>query len=254
MAALQQDRYTQPEFNALEQRIEAQNAAYWRARIGAMLERLEREARRMFQLEEELSEFANRYYDAVGEVTERLAQVEQKIASVSMPVDSAMPAVLAHRDARDARKVELKRRYRNLAKEMHPDRQMVTEGTGTRAGNMRMLNAAYQHGDLAALLKLEAEMLINPIATGEKLAAGELEQAVRDIERAADTYADGYRNLLNSPLNELMLRAMQARLAGWDWVQAVVRKVERTIEEKERAAVIAHIAEIGEWRTQVQTS
>jgi hypothetical protein len=47
-----------------------------------------------------------------------------------------------------------------------------------------------------------------------------------------------------------MLRAMQARLAGWDWMEAVVRRVERTIEEKERAAVVANIAAIGEWREQ----
>ena len=79
-----------------------------------------------------------------------------------------------------------------------------------------------------------------------------VEHALRELEQATHTYADGYRTLLNSPLNELMLRAMSARLAGWDWMDAVVRKVERTIEEKQRAAVMANIAEIGAWREGAQ--
>ncbi len=254
MAALANEISQPAEHSSLEQRAHRQMQTYWRVRINATLERLEREARRMLQLEQDLSAFAQHYYEAVGDAAERLAQVEHKIAASpavaapAMPeeVCRVLPDALAQRDAREARRVELKSRYRALAKEIHPDRAMVAEGSGDMASNMHRLNAAYQHGDLAALLKLEAQMLLARIADADANAG--LERALHEVERAADTYAHGYRSLLNSPLNELMLRAMSARLAGWDWMQAVVRKVERTIEEKERAAVLANIAEIGAWR------
>ena len=164
-----------------------------------------------------------------------------------------MPVIMAQRDARDARRVEIKTRYRSLAKEIHPDRAMVVHGAGVHADNMHTLNAAYRQGDLAALLRLEAHMLLQGLAD-EQGASIEFDAALREVEKAAETYAQGYRSLLNSPLNELMLRAMSARLAGWDWMQAVVSKVERTIEEKERAAVLASIAEIGAWRESVASA
>lgn len=238
-------------FSSLEQRAERQLAHYWRVRIGTTLERLEREARRMFQLESELSHFARDYYDAVGEAAERLAHIEQMTAPtarIESDVPAAMPAVLAQRDAHSTRQAELKTRYRSLAKEIHPDRAMAVEGTGSNANNMHTLNAAYQHGDLAALLKLEAQMLLDQQLGTDGIVTMAFEQSLREVERAADTYAEGYRTMLGSPLNELMLRAMSARLAGWDWVQAVVRKVERAIEEKERAAIEEGIAQIGAWR------
>lgn len=236
-------------YSALEQAAGRQIATYWRVRINATLERLEREARRMFQLEQELSSFAEAYYSAVGEAAERLAALEHGAMTTDTAAHMvAMPAALAQRDARAARLGEIKMRYRSLAKEVHPDRAMVVEGAGNSASTMHQLNAAYQHGDLAALLKLEAQMALTRIEEGSPHASMELEEALREIERAANTYADGYRAMLGSPLNELMLRAMSARLAGWDWIDAVVKKVERAIEAHARAAVEAGIAQIGAWR------
>lgn len=237
-------------FSALEQRADRQMAHYWRVRATTTLDRLEREARRMFQLESELSHFAREYYDAVGEAAERLATIEQLTsqAQADSNVPHAMHAAFAQRDAHSTRQAELKTRYRSLAKEIHPDRAMAVEGQGPQANNMHTLNAAYQHGDLAVLLKLEAQMLLDQMMGNDGNATAEFEQALREVERAADTYAEGYRAMLGSPLNELMLRAMSARLAGWDWVQTVVRKVERAIEEKERAAIEEGIAQIGAWR------
>lgn len=231
------------------------DAGYWRVRIQSTLERLERESRRMLQLEEDLSLFSQQYYEAVGEVTERLARVEEKIAETTPTheISISMPAVLASRETVQARQKELKSRYRTLAKEIHPDRSMSIEGTGETAEAMQSLNNAYQHGDLAAMLKLEAHLAITRLGESDFEDMGTIEQALREVERAADTYASGYRELLASPLNELMLRAMSAKLAGWDWMQAVVKKVEREIEEKERAAAMQSIAQISAWRESVTT-
>lgn len=255
---------------SLAERAARQVRTYWRVRISKTLERLEREARRMLQLEEELGAFAVQYYAAVGGPAERLATLEEQLAqeaaltkktlprapSAAVPLKE-LPAVIAQCDARAARRRELKARYRHLAKEIHPDRAMVVTGQGSKASHMHTLNAAYQHGDLAALLKLEAEILLNQIAQEEgatSATTSQLDTALREVERAADTYADAYRGLLHSPINELMLRALNAKLAGWDWTEAVIRRLERTIEEKERAAVMANIAAIGEWREIAQTA
>ncbi len=231
----------------LEERAVRQQDMYWRVRIKKTLERLEREARRMLQLEAELSDFAERYYRHVGDYVERLSLLESQLLHAAAPQEASpgtLQDVAAQRDMKSQRSAELKTRYRQLAKEIHPDRAMMVEGNGDRASLMQALNVAYQHGDLATMLRIEAEMLLT--ALDESFPA--LEDRLRAVERAADTYACGYRELLNSPLNELMLRALQARLAGWDWMEAVVKRVQRAINENERALVEANIAAIGDWR------
>lgn len=226
-------------------------APYWQARIDATLDPLETEARRMLQLEQELSEFSACYYAAIGDAAERLAALEAHPAvGVACAPETVMtlPEMLIPRDVQQQRRREMKTRYRTLAKEVHPDgggAMAVAEDTGAR---MHQLTHAYQQGDLAALLRLEASVELTRLLQEMDGDPAALEQALREVVRATATYAEGYRSLLHSPLNELMLRAMSARLAGWDWVQAVVRKMERSIAEKERALAQAHIAEISAWR------
>lgn len=228
-------------------------AQYWQTRVQTMLGKLEHEARRMFQLESELSLFATEYYAAVGEASERLAAVEERIGQevTGRELVEAMPDIHETISAGQVRQRELKQRYRTLAKSIHPDRAMLTHGAGEPAQQMQVLNAAYQKGDLAALLKLEAEMALVHVLEKGFVDTRELEATLHEISRATATYADSYREMLNSPLNELMLRAMSARLAGWNWIETVVRKVERAVEEKERAAAEASIAAISEWRMQI---
>lgn len=233
----------------LEERAARQQDMYWRIRATRTLERLEREARRMLQLEAELSEFANAYYGHVGSYVERLTELEAQLLTAAPQEASrqTMHEIAAQRELKDARQVELKQRYRMLAKEMHPDRAQVVDGAGERAEQMQRLNVAYKDGDLAGMLRIEADMLLTTL--DDALPA--LEDRLRAVERAADTYAQGYRELLNSPLNELMLRALSARLAGWDWMDAVVKRIQRTINESERALVEANIAAISDWRQEV---
>jgi hypothetical protein len=240
----------QPEPSSHEAAAQRHYIAHQQKRMDTAAARLEREARRMLQIEEELSGFANRYYDAVGDAVERLCALEERLHGACEEVVNAMPAVLAQRDARSARRSELKVRYRGLAKEAHPDRAALSEPAAGEVNRMHALNAAYQQGDLAGLLRLEAEMELARVAAAHGYANGVLDATLREVDRAADTYAAGYRILLNSPLNELMLRDMQARLAGLDWMGAVVRKIERSIEETQRAAAMEHIGQIGAWREQ----
>lgn len=234
------ERFSSP----LEERAARQQETYWRIRTQKTIERLEREARRMLALEAELTQFADRYYDHVGHYVERLTELETQLLAATPTEASAttLTDVIAQRDMKVTRQTELKNRYRQLAKEIHPDRSMMVESHGERANQMQTLNVAYQQGDLATMLRLEADMLLADESNFP------LEERLRAVERAADTYAAGYRELLNSPINELMLRALQARLAGWDWMDAVIKRVQRAIEQSERALVEVGIAAIGDWR------
>jgi hypothetical protein len=108
---------------------------------------------------------------------------------------------------------------------------MAVENAGELADKMHALNDAYANGDLAALLKCEAEILMAQLGGDWSTA----ETYLRDIERAAATYAQGYRTLLSSPLNHLMLRALSARREGWDWIGAVIERLQRAIHTREEA-------------------
>lgn len=249
MAARFQYATSQRFSSPLEERAARQQDMYWRVRAQKTLERLEREARRMLHLEAELTDFATRYYDKVGGYAQRLTELEaQLLTATPQEASSAtLTEVAAQCEMKETRHTELKSRYRLLAKEIHPDRSPITDGNSTRATQMQQLNAAYQQGDLATLLRIEADMLLTAVDKSLPV----IEERLRAVERAADTYAQGYRELLNSPLNELMLREMNARHAGWDWMDAVVKRVQRAIADSERAIMEAAIAASGDWQPSV---
>lgn len=215
----------------MDERVQRQLATYWRVRVTKTIERLETEARRMLALEEQLSAFAVEYYETVGDAAARLVQLDELINAQSAVPE--LDEVLAYREGLAARKKELKQRYRSIAKEIHPDRASVIDGAGNGAAEMHALNTAYERGDLAALLKLEAQLQLTKLCDIDFSATAALESALHEVNRAAETYAQGYRDLLNSPLNELMLRAMAANMEGWDFMQAVLGRIERAIEERE---------------------
>lgn len=242
-----------PHRPAMDARVQRQLATYWRVRISKTIQRLEAEARRMLALETELSTFANDYYAAVGDATTRLAQLEAQTTAAASTQNTAveLEEMLAYREGKAARTREIKARYRSIAMEIHPDRAMLTRGAGNAAENMQSLNEAYQRGDLAGLLRLEAQLQLTKLCDIDFTATAAIESALHDVNRAADTYANSYRALLNSPLNELMLRAMSARMEGWDFVQAVVRNIEQAIEEKEQA-LLARVASAANDDTKTQ--
>ena len=213
----------------LHERARKQLDTYWRVRVAKAVEALEREARRMLQLEAQLAAFSQEYYTVVGPWAEYLAGLEAQLEAppgeYNKDETAAVPLAAAQRDLLAVRQDELKARYRQLALEIHPDRN-APEQSAARAAQMQLVNSAYAKGDLAALLRCEAEIVMSQFEGDWSRAEGHL----RDLERASETYAAGYRTLLNSPLNHLMLRSMAATREGWDWMGAVVNRMEHAAE------------------------
>ena len=212
----------------------AQMAGFWRMKIARALDAFEAEARRMLSLETQLGEFAVQYELLLGEVTDRLASLEEQMGET--PGNAELLAMRAQQEQRTARQNELRARYRTLAMDIHPDRAQLADDSGA---HMQRLTAMYRGGDLAGLLKLEAQLYLARI-TGEDFAdVRGMEAALRDVARASETYAQGYRALLNSPANDLMLRVMSARREGWEMLEVQKRKIERSIFDKEQMMIAA---------------
>ena len=183
----------------------------------------------MFQLEAQLTAFAEEYAQYVMPWAEYLAALEAQFeAPLPESKDDldALALIAAQRELHAARAEELKSRYRTLAKEIHPDR---LGGTDALTDTMQAVNDAYAAGDLAALLKCEADILLSQLC--EDWSAAEIH--LRDIERAVETYAAGYRSVLNSPLNHLMLRALSAKQSGWDFIGSTIQRLQRAIATRE---------------------
>lgn len=211
--------------NNLAQRRARQEALHAKVAITMRLAELEKAARLTLTLESELTRFANDYYEAVGQYAEHLAHLEaQGVCALTAP------------DAPTTRDGELKKLYRALAKELHPDRN----GDATR---MQRANEAYHAGDYAALLCLQFEQ--------EMEGAEDWKIQLAYIESAITRYRAQYETWLNSPIYALWEKATEARLAGKNWLQAVIGNIRKEIERHQRALASAQIVELSAWRQAV---
>ncbi len=214
--------YTAPEhWKQADTLMESQLAARWQSRIRTMAERLETQARRLLQLEAALAHFAERYYTTLEAAVLQLAALDGTHGALA---DFALAEEQCGSSQR--RVDEVKARYRSLARVLHTDHASSAE-------YLQRLHNAYHGGDLAALLGMEAELFLTQLVTRNIRATMELETALYDVSRAADTYAEGYRARLHSPLYELMLRDQAAAQEGWDYTAALLHKLQEAIAAKE---------------------
>lgn len=204
----------------LNEQAQRQLVTYWRVRITKTLDVLENEVRRMLRVESTLERFA---HELVQRLQPQVAALEtlppalaEQLALPRAPFEWVAQGVGA------ARTRELKARYRQLAKELHPD----FYGTETHKPSMREVNAAYAQDDLAALVRLEAQTLA-PDATQP---ASAFEDYMRQVDQATTTYRQAYTQLLHAPLYGLYARATSAQEDGWDFVDALSRRIRRALD------------------------
>ncbi len=240
----------------LHQRAHKQEEIYLRARLSHALKHLEIHARAALALELELTGFIETYYAAVGAYVEKLVALESQIEAEHHPhgeeefaaITSAMHD--AAKQAQLDRANELKKRYRTLAKHIHPDVQS-SEDYVEAAVKMQEVNEAYDARDLAKLVRLQAEWTLeNILNMSEDIRLPELRAQLLAVEKATTQYQQERLGLMHSPVYELMLRATSARMAGRDWIAAVVHKIKTAIALKERTLVTAKLEAISDWRYQ----
>ncbi|MFZ4124926.1 MAG: J domain-containing protein [Rickettsiales bacterium] len=239
----------------LHQRAHKQEEIYLRARLAHALKHIEMHARATLALELELTSFIETYYAAVGEYVEKLVALESELEGTPNANEEEFAAITSamHDAAKQAqldRANELKKRYRTLAKHIHPDVQS-TEDYVEAAVKMQEVNEAYDARDLAKLVRLQAEWTLeNILSMPEDIRLPELRAQLIAVEKASSKYQQERLGLMHSPVYELMLRATSARMAGRDWIAAVVHKIKTQIALKERTLVTAKLEAISDWRHQ----
>lgn len=206
--------------SALTEQAQRQLMTYWRLRISKTLDQLETEIRRMLRVEQGLERFAQDVVARLGPYTEALAQLPPELAAtIGVP---RAPFLWVKQDVAAARAREIKSRFRQMAKELHPDLGVALNGNVT----MAEVNNAYMREDLATLVRLEAQSL----APTEDMPISAFEDYTRQVEQAAQTYRQAYTRLLNSPLYSLYARAASAQEDGWDFVESLARRIRRAVE------------------------
>lgn len=206
---------------SLSEQAQRQLVTYWRVRIAKTLDHFEGEIRRMLRVEETLERFAQSTIDRLNPYMAALRQLTpQMIDALNLP---RAPFDWAEKDVLAARASEMKARYRQLAKEIHPDFAGEENGTPTMAD----INAAYARADLAALIRMEAQSLMPDVTQPPQA----YEDFVRQVELATQTYRQAYTQLLHTPLYALYARATSAQEDGWDWADALIRRVKRAVGE-----------------------
>ena len=205
--------------SALTEQAHRQLMTYWRLRIAKLLEQFEADIRRMLRLEQTLERFAQETVARLAPYAEALRALPPEMAAgLGLP---KAPFDWAARQVAAARAEEIKHRYRQLAKELHPD--AAFESPRVR---MADVNLAYTRGDLAALVVLEARFL----APDELDGIGAFETYARQVEQAGQTYRQAYHQLLNTPLYGLYARAASAQEDGWDFIESLTRRIRRGLE------------------------
>lgn len=239
----------------LHQRAHKQEEIYLRARLRNALKQLEQHARAALSLELELTQFIETYYAAVGAYVEKLVALESALEAAHDHREEEFAAITsamhdAAKQAQQDRAEELKKRYRQLAKHIHPDMQSAEQYVEA-AVKMQEVNDAYDARDLAKLVRLQAEWTLeNILSMAEDIRLPELRAQLSAVEKASQQYQKERLGLMHSPVYELMLRATSARMAGRDWIAAVVHKIKAAIALKERSLVSAKLEAISDWRHQ----
>ena len=188
-------------------------------------------------LEAELAAFNADYLRSVGVVMAQLHDVEARLLSVaarrSGTRDDANAAQTAAARARrttaaaaalppppgPAPTGEIKRRFREAAKRMHPDLAPDAETRGHAEAFMKRLNDAYRAGDGDAIANLVRQWETSPFSVGAHDEQGRSVRAARRIgalQTAVERAELRLAEVRGSELAELMERAMASAVRGGD--------------------------------------
>lgn len=210
----------------------------------------------------EVAEFMQRYYELVGRrMAERDAlqalRADQQAARA--PDDPRLGAEARHQRQRAEQSAaesrhfaeataeepaafrpgnDIKRLFRQVAQQIHPDRAVDEADRAWRTGLMSEANRAYRHGDERALREVAALWReaggARGVAAGTPVAATLRRQVGRLRARLAEIERELHR-LFGSRLYELFIAARQARRQGRDLLTEMAQRLETEIAELQTA-------------------
>jgi hypothetical protein len=204
----------------------------------------------------ELARFRNTYYRQVGRLMAELDTLQAAAAAARAAADPGAPDLqsLAEQAARQAGasaaesvapgpgaaaaaapNAELRRQFRRLAQQIHPDRAEDDADHALRTRLMSEANLAYRAGDSRRLGEIAAEWQQLRHATPDDdprpLVERQL-QRLRDRLLAIEAELHG---IFGSPLYQLFIAARQAGRAGRDLLAEMAANLERAIEGMRRS-------------------
>jgi hypothetical protein len=129
---------------------------------------------------------------------------------------------------------EARRRFRQLARLIHPDLAGDPQERERRTNLMVAANDAYEQGDVAALERLLEDWHASPEAVTGSGAAAELERTLRriaQVEASIVRIDEELAELDASAMGWLRRRVEKADHEGWDLLAHMVRELDRQIGE-----------------------
>lgn len=188
-------------------------------------------------MEEGLADFLDEYYAAVGGAFEQLSAMKHELSLLQQGTFSVMLSNSSEALASSSSAGELKRFYRDLARECHPDSAGSEAGSQTLKDEMmKTLNAAYARKNLSEMWQLkwelEREKREGDLSHAERLAL--LKQQQAQMQETLQELTAKESELRESGAWKLMQHARLMQCCGQDFVAMVKGRVERQLEDTKR--------------------
>jgi len=202
----------------------------------------------------ELHQFEDRYLRIVGwryakldEIRAQIAEAEARLKpdDANAGQEAAQSRKRAEESAREAEALEevpakakfkpsdeLKKLYREIARQVHPDLASNDTDRERRNRIMAEVNHAYEKGDIARLEELQQEWKRNPEAVKDEGIGAELVRVIRKIAKVEDRLAaidEEIEALSESDLQQLRNRVEEADDEGKDLLQEMADDLDREI-------------------------
>lgn len=204
-------------------------------------------------LRAELAAFEGRYLREVGvlyaELDDWKAKIAERVAKITGSEEARSAAsearaqaeeshAAAHGDAAQAGDFspspELKKLYRDVVNQIHPDRAADGADRDLRDRLMVEANLAYKRQDPDALRKILEEYRASPESVKGDDAAADLQRVLRQMERISRRLAEiesEIAELCASDIALLMAKVERAKAKGRDLIREMKRDIQRRIDD-----------------------
>ncbi len=204
----------------------------------------------------ELREFEDRYLRIVGwryakldEIRAQIAEAEARLKPDNKQAkqEADHSRKRAEESSREAESLEelpakakfkpsdeLKKLYREIARQVHPDLASNDADRERRNGFMTEVNRAYEKGDIARLEELQQEWKRNPETVKDEGIGAELVRVIRKIAKVEDRLVaidEEIEAHSDSELQQLRNRVEEAEDEGRDLLQEMADDLDREITE-----------------------